>query len=543
MLKPSGTARASRWLPGRGGLPVRARAARPLGLGGYAAVAAIAGLTLLGLVLRLAVLGQSLFADELSTWWIVSSNGLGGVVSTVHTDAEITPPLFFVLSWLSTRVDLSPEWLRLPSLAAGTAAVPLTYILGLRTFGRSAGVVAAALTAVSPFMAFYSVEARGYELAIVLALGSTLALLAAVDGGRRRWWIAYAACGCGAVYSHYTTVFVLVAQLGWLLSAHPEARRPALLASAGAAVGFLPWLTGLLNDLGSPTSDIVNALDVLTLHTARVTLEHWSIGYPYVFPNTPLRELPGHAALVLLSLGLVLGVVQLVLSVRAGWNPLANRRVILVLALALAGPVGVALASIFGTNIVSVRHLAASWPALAVATAGLFVSNGRRLGWAASVLVTAALTIGAVKMLEERFQRPDYEAAAGFIDASAAPGDVVIDTATLSPAPSTGMRVALDRPHPLFDVGRPLVQYDPFKVLAGAPPTAAVTQRAVARARGRRIFVVDNEVVNARTPPAQTPLARQVTAALPRDYRLTAARTYPGILAVSVRVYEKRPPR
>jgi hypothetical protein len=389
-------------------------------------------------------------------------------------------------------------------------------------------------------MAFYSVEARGYELAIVLVLGSTLALLAAVDGRGRGWWVVYAACACGAVYSHYTTVLVLVAQLGWLLWAHPGARRPALLATAGAAVAFLPWLTGLLNDFSSPTSDIVNALDVLNLHTARVTLEHWSIGYPYVFPNTPLRELPGRAALALLGVGVVLGVVQMALSARRGWNPLADRRAVLVLVLALAGPVGVALASIVGTNIVSVRHLAASWPALAVATAGLFLANGRRLGWVAVALVTGALSIGAVKMLEPRFQRPDYEAAARFIDDTAAPGDVVIDTATLSPAPPTGMRVALDRAHPVFDVGRPRVQYDPFKVLAGAPPTAAVTRRAVARARGRRVYVVDSELVNATTAPAQTPLARQVTAALPRDYRLAASRTYPGILDVSVRVYEKR---
>ena len=51
----------------------------------------LAALTALGAALRLGIAGQSLFADELSTFWIVSTNDLGGVVSTVHTDAEITP--------------------------------------------------------------------------------------------------------------------------------------------------------------------------------------------------------------------------------------------------------------------------------------------------------------------------------------------------------------------------------------------------------------------------------------------------------------------
>src|SRR5215218_3094953 len=90
----------------------------------------VAALTALGLGLRLALLGQSLFADELSTWRIVSTHGLGGVVSTVHSDAEITPPLYFVLAWLTTRLDLTPELLRAPSFLAGVAAIPLVYLLG-----------------------------------------------------------------------------------------------------------------------------------------------------------------------------------------------------------------------------------------------------------------------------------------------------------------------------------------------------------------------------------------------------------------------------
>ena len=147
-------------------------------------VACVAVLTAVGLALRLAIAGQSLFADELSTYWIVSTNGLGGVVSTVHTDAEITPPLSFVLAWLTTRLELTPELLRAPSLIAGSAAIPLIYLVGLRTVGRGAALVATALCALSPFMIFYSTEARGYALAITLVLGSTLALLVALDDGR-----------------------------------------------------------------------------------------------------------------------------------------------------------------------------------------------------------------------------------------------------------------------------------------------------------------------------------------------------------------------
>src|SRR3954454_24287006 len=105
----------------------------------------VAALTAVGVALRLVVAHQSLFADELSTRYIVAGHGLGDVLSTVHTDAEIPPPLYFAASWLTTRIDLTPELLRAPSLLAGAATIPLVYLLGLRTVGRRAALVATAL--------------------------------------------------------------------------------------------------------------------------------------------------------------------------------------------------------------------------------------------------------------------------------------------------------------------------------------------------------------------------------------------------------------
>ena len=194
---------------------------------------AILALAIVGGIVRLIVAGQDLFADELATYWVVSTNGLSGVIETVSTTAEITPPLGFVLSWLTTRIDLSPELLRLPALIAGIGSIPLVYAVGVRTVGRGAGLLAATLTTLSPFMIFYSAEARGYGVLIAFVLLSTLALLLAIDDGRRRWWVAYAALVCLAAYTHYTSIFVLAAQFGWALWAHPRARRPRRPGAAG----------------------------------------------------------------------------------------------------------------------------------------------------------------------------------------------------------------------------------------------------------------------------------------------------------------------
>src|SRR5581483_6881785 len=113
-------------------------------------------LTVFGMAIRLVVAHQSLFADELSTYWIVAAHGLRGVLSLLYSTAsihhaEITPPLSFVAAWVPAQLGHSPELLRSPSLIAGTLSIPVVYLLGLRTVGRAAALVATALTTLSPF--------------------------------------------------------------------------------------------------------------------------------------------------------------------------------------------------------------------------------------------------------------------------------------------------------------------------------------------------------------------------------------------------------
>ena len=91
----------------------------------------LVALTVVGAALRLEVLGQSLFGDELSTYWIVTTHDLPGTLGFVGDTIEITPPLYFVLAWVAAQIDASPELLRAPSLIAGIAAIPLVYVMEL----------------------------------------------------------------------------------------------------------------------------------------------------------------------------------------------------------------------------------------------------------------------------------------------------------------------------------------------------------------------------------------------------------------------------
>ncbi len=510
-------------------------------MNGLRTSAMVAAIAAVGAALRLVVLQDSLFADELSTYWVVSEHDLDGVISTVHSDAEITPPLYFVLAWLTTRVDLTAEMLRAPSFLAGVAAIPLVYLVGARTVGRTAALVAAAITALSPFMVYYSTEARGYELMVALALLSTLAMLVAIDDRRARWWTLYAASSCAAVYTHYTAVFVLAAQLIWLLWARPEARRPALLANLGAALAFLPWITGLIADLNSPTTKILGALEPFDLESVTIVLEHWSIGYPQRFVG--LGSVPGTIAVILICAGVAVAIVSVAVrrSPPASWFARGDPWLALIVALALAAPVSEAAVSLVGTNILSIRNLAVSWPAFALLLATL-VSAGRGPLRIASVsLLVAGFGIGAATMLDPA------------TSASRLRGRRAIRRTRLVRARRRHRRLRAEpwalrrlrrsaRRAPTSAPGRGPSGERASVWLPRSGPTAR-QGRSQRRCRSRRWTHLRGLAARRRAGSRATGYLHSARAPgggeASRSYRRIATQVYPGILPAEVRVYEK----
>ena len=97
---------------------------------------------------------------------------------------EISPPLYFVFAWICAKIGDPHVWVRVPALVAGVALVPAAYALGVRTVGRTAALIGAALLALSPFAVFYSTEARAYTLATLFVVLAA-ARAAGRDGARR----------------------------------------------------------------------------------------------------------------------------------------------------------------------------------------------------------------------------------------------------------------------------------------------------------------------------------------------------------------------
>lgn len=211
-------------------------------------VGAGAGLRFLGLEV------QSLWWDELFSWWLSDKESLGEVLDQAARDVH--PPahpaiIYFVERFLGD----SEFWLRFPSAIFGVLCIPAMYLLARRMFSRAEGLWAAALTALLWFPIYYSQEARGYTLLFLLCTLSMAlwfpmlrAQLSQTEppGNRAAEWILYVLCAIGMVYTHhYGSMMAALQGLALLLSCGTRLRayrRTLLLYLPIVVLGVPAWL-------------------------------------------------------------------------------------------------------------------------------------------------------------------------------------------------------------------------------------------------------------------------------------------------------------
>ncbi len=150
---------------------------RGLALVGWPLIALVAA----GLALRLFLSRAPLWNDEI--WSILNLRSLDSPAGVLwglsHDNNHFLNSLWL---WGVTPFTADPTALRLVSILAGAATIPVMARLGAR---HGAGFVAAALTALSFFQIVYSVEARGYAVA-TLALVLTWSEIEAERPSRLR---------------------------------------------------------------------------------------------------------------------------------------------------------------------------------------------------------------------------------------------------------------------------------------------------------------------------------------------------------------------
>lgn len=365
-------------------------------------------LTFAGAVLRLLHLGaKSLWYDEPLTVAIARLSWPSFTHLWRYGEAAYQGAYFLLMrGWL--HLGESEAWIRLPSAIFAIAAIPLIYVVARRLIGGKAALAATAILAFSPTDVYYSQEARGYTLGILLVLLSTWFFVRAVQEERERDWWLWSMFSALAVYSHFFTCLVVVAQLASLLVLK-EARlwRRAILHGALIVLLTAPGLPFLFH--GAPAQD--------------PSLLQW--------PRATPKELL-HLALFLGGSGekLVLSAILWIAAVHAVWRERKERdreifwRGGLLISWAMVPIVMLALISIANPLFVQ-RYMIFCLPAtVMLAARGMNALPRRRIGlW----LVIALCVFSLVNIfMGYRKPREDWRNATAALVASASPGDAIV---------------------------------------------------------------------------------------------------------------------
>lgn len=146
----------------------------------------------------------------------------------------------------------TPFALRLPSIACGALGVLAFGFLARLLFEEGLALAVTLAFAVDSFAIFYAQQSRGYSQHLLLAIGSTFALVLLRRGAGRRAEAALAAATAFDAYAHLTAAGVFAGQLGSLGVPGPgraRAARGLLLGAAGAALLYLPMLGQMAGSL------------------------------------------------------------------------------------------------------------------------------------------------------------------------------------------------------------------------------------------------------------------------------------------------------
>lgn len=156
--------------------------------------------------------------DEVATRWaaLLSLRDLAHLLN----NQDAVHGLYYLLMHVWAAVGSSPAVLRIPSVAAMTAAVAVVAILtGRLTRSGWAGLFAGLVMALTPMISFYAQTARSYAMVLACVVAATLVLVRALDaeaagsGGQRvtRWWLGYGALVVVAGYLNEMALLVLAA--------------------------------------------------------------------------------------------------------------------------------------------------------------------------------------------------------------------------------------------------------------------------------------------------------------------------------------------
>ena len=185
-----------------------------IGLSGNSAIVPTAlGLAIgFAALIRIAHLGtKSIWSDEAFSIAVAKLPwaDFGHVVTT--GEANMSFYYFLLRPWVRFGDDAA--YVRLLSVLAGVAVIPVIYWIGREALSHQGGIFADLLLSVNVFHIRYSQEARSYSLVVLLVAVSFLSFFRCIKEQEHFWGTCHVLSSVLALYAHFFAALALFAQI------------------------------------------------------------------------------------------------------------------------------------------------------------------------------------------------------------------------------------------------------------------------------------------------------------------------------------------
>lgn len=376
-----------------------------------------------GAVSAVALAKQSLRLDEAQSLWQTSRSPMT-IFNIISQDVHV--PLYsLILHFWQVLFGNGVTGARTLSLIFYVATIPMVYLVGRETLGRTIGLFSAVLFAISPFMNWYGNEIRMYTLLTLLSVISHFFFLRVFRRGSAGDWFGFGLTTVLGMYTHYFFAFILLGQALFYLAYRTQFPRRSfrkfLLVAVILALAFAPWIWLVLHNgsAGNTRPNLASPSSVDVFNTFSQFL--------FGFQNDHLNAL----ILSLWPVSVLLGFFAL----RKG-RQVSPNAVYFFIATTL--PIVAAyVISVVATPVFLSRYLVISLPPLYLFVGWLFAGYTPKL----AKVVRTMLIIGMLVTLAYETLSPavpvkeDYRTASETIAAETGPQDVVILSAPFTVYP------------------------------------------------------------------------------------------------------------
>lgn len=167
-------------------------------------------LTIIGVFLRFYNLGfNSLWLDEASTYGFAVKSF--PEIWQATSAGEFNPPLFYWVEHVMLMFGNNEVVLRFIPALLGVLTIPLVYFVGKEFIDRNVGIIAAAAFAVSPFLIYYSQEARVYSTMLFFVAASMVFYLKALKTNDIANWALFGVMSALAFWAHFYAFTIIAA--------------------------------------------------------------------------------------------------------------------------------------------------------------------------------------------------------------------------------------------------------------------------------------------------------------------------------------------